>query len=245
MIQVTFAYLMPDQPAHGTGFHLDGEYAGYIGQDANGDHFVYFYRPFWHNTRIREARGYVMVTGTTGALSLVRRLVARLAYRQLTSTARAALKFDCQSIWFRRVLTDRDLQRTLFSVYVDQRTWNDPSRANAKSDHAFTPECASQKEGTPSPSIKAVAHVYPALSYNLIHYTDGSTRRVTAQDIQAGAEPAPATPAFPLARAACPVSLIPQASTPTRALFLPEAITRSLLNAHRSNAATTTTRNTQ
>lgn len=186
MIQVTFAYLMPDQPAHGTGFHLDGKYAGYIGQDANGDHFVYFYRPFWNNTRIREARGYVVVTDRSAALSLIRRLAARLVYRQLTSTARAALKFDCQSVWFRRVLTDRDLQRTLFSVYVDQRTWNDPSRSHRN--------------------------------------------RHTA---------------FPLARAACPVSLIPQASTPTRALFLPEAITRSLLNAHRSNAATTTTRNTQ
>ncbi|MDF3920032.1 hypothetical protein P3W43_14315 [Salinicola salarius] len=186
MIQVTFAYLMPDQPAHGTGFYLDGKYAGYLGQDANGDHFVYFYRPFWHNTRIREARGYVVVTNRSAGLSLVRRLVTRLAYRQLMSRTRAIVNSDCAKTFYLHVLESQSTRRGLSYALIDERTWNDPSRSNRN--------------------------------------------RHTA---------------FPLARAACPVSLIPQASTPTRALFLPEAITRSLLNAHRSNAATTTTRNTQ
>lgn len=172
MIQVTFAALISEQPSLGTGFHLDGEYAGYLGQDANGAHFVYFYRPFWHNTRIREARGYVMVTGSTAALSLVRRLVTRLAYRQLVSRARSICNSPCASSFYQRVLADVQFQRRLAYALID--------------------------------------------------------------------------PAFPLARVACSSSPTPQATPTTRAFFLPKAISRSLLNAHRSNAVpTTTTRNTQ
>ncbi|WP_157958345.1 hypothetical protein [Salinicola lusitanus] len=60
--------------------------------------------------------------------------------------------------------------------------------------------------------------------------------------------PIPAATAFPLVRGAFACSSFParQASPASRALFIPQAITRSLLNAHRSTpAAPTHTRNTQ
>jgi len=226
VIVITFAYLMPDHPQHGTGFYLDGEYAGYLGQDADGSHFVYFHRPFWQKTLIREARGYVLVAGSTAALFLVRRVAARLAYRRMIRLARSALYFDSQSVWFRRVLSDPTLQREIAHAYIDQRTWNDPAQGNRKSDPAFTPECASHKDDSP---VSLVRPVHQGVTFNIITYFDGTTRRVTAADIQAGAEPRPVEPAFPFARAACPVAPVPQATPTPRALFLPTTVPPRLL----------------
>ena len=242
MIQVTFAHLMPNQPDHGTSFHLDGRYAGYIGQDATGAAFVYFHRSYWRLTRLREARGYVSVADRSAALRLVSRLALRLAYRQLRSRARTTVNSPCSSSFYQRVLDDTDFQRTLARVLIDQRTWNDPSQGNGARDLAFTPECASPEPVPAARSPKRVFNVYPALTFNLLHYTDGSYRRVTAADIQAGADPRPADTAFPFAQVTGG-SLPPSpASASAWALFIPPTVPR-FSGGHRP--AVPTTRNTQ
>ncbi|WIX31597.1 hypothetical protein QO259_12295 [Salinicola sp. JS01] len=242
MIQVTFAHLVADAPSEGTGFYLDGLYAGYIGQDATGAAFVYFHRAFWLPTRLREARGYVPVADRSAALRLVSRLALRLAYRQLRSRARTTVNSPCASTFYQRVLADTDFQRTLARVLIDQRTWNDPSQGNGSRDLAFTPECASP-EPVPAPRpTKRVFNVYPALTFNLLHYTDGSYRRVTAADIQAGADPRPANTAFPFAQVTG--GSLPPSPAPggTWALFIPPTVV-PLVPGHRH--AVPTTRNTQ
>ncbi|WP_251978743.1 hypothetical protein [Salinicola avicenniae] len=242
MIQVTFAHLTPDQPHQGTAFHLDGKYAGYIGQDCTGRDFAYFYRPFWQRTRLREARGYVRITDRSGALSLLRRLVTRLAYRQLMTRARSICASPCASTFYQRVLADLQFQRRLAYALVDLRTWNDPSADSLSSDLAFTPECASQQDDAPANASRAVFRVFPALSYNLIQYTDGSYRRVSSTDIHPGAEPL-SVPQRYLTRVACVATPAQQAASP-RVFFLPTTVPPSFL-AGRHHAAPTTTRNTQ
>ncbi|KFF49987.1 hypothetical protein GY26_04770 [Gammaproteobacteria bacterium MFB021] len=246
MIQVTFAQLMPDQPDHGTGFYLDGRYAGYIGEYADESHaichFVYFHRSFWLPTRLREARGYVPVADRSAALRLVSRLALRLAYRQLRSRARTIVNSPCASSFYQRVLDDTDFQRTLARVLIDQRTWNDPSQGNGARDLAFTPECASPEPVPAARPAKRVFNVYPALTFNLLHYTDGSYRRVTAADIQAGADPCPADTAFPFAQGAAAASPASQPDDIPWALFIPPTVV-PLVPGHRH--AVPTTRNTQ
>lgn len=244
MIQVTFAHLMPEQPSRGSGFYLDGKYAGYIGQDCNGEHFVYFTPFYWWNTRIREARGYVMVTGSTAALSLVRRLVTRLAHRQLVSRARSICNSPCASSFYRRVLADLQFQRRLAYALIDERTWNDPSRSQEKSDPAFTPECVSQNKEPQVPATsKVVYRVLPARTWNLICYTNGSYRRISAADIQFGAEPSKTHTSFPFAQTANPTPTPPADNFPW-ALFLPMDLPLPPPQVHLT-AAPTTTRNTQ
>ncbi|MCE3026396.1 hypothetical protein [Salinicola sp. DM10] len=242
MIQVTFAHLVADAPSEGTGFYLDGLYAGYIGQDATGAAFVYFHRAFWLPTRLREARGYVPVADRSAALRLVSRLALRLAYRQLRSRARAICHSQCAKSFYQLVLDSLDAQRRLSRVLIDQRTWNDPSQGNGSRDLAFTPECASPEPVPAARSPKRVFNVYPALTFNLLHYTDGSYRRVTAADIQAGADPRPANTAFPFAQVTGG-SLPPSpASASAWALFIPPTVPR-FSGGHRH--AVPTTRNTQ
>ncbi|WP_157958906.1 hypothetical protein, partial [Salinicola sp. RZ23] len=222
MIQVTFAHLAADDPAQGTAFYLDGEFAGVIRKHTapTAAHAVDFHRAFWRPTRLREARGYVPVADRSAALRLVSRLALRLAYRQLRSRARAIVNSPCASTFYQRVLADIAFQRPLARVLIDQRSWNDPSQGNGSRDLAFTPECASLEPVPAARPAKRVFNVYPALTYNLLHYTDGTYRRVTAADIQAGADPRPANTAFPFAQVTGG-SLPPSpASAGTRALFI-------------------------
>ncbi|WP_157958824.1 hypothetical protein, partial [Salinicola sp. RZ23] len=226
MIQVTFANLVADDPAKGTAFYLDGEFAGVIRKHTapTAAHAVDFHRAFWRPTRFLEARGHVVVADRSAALRLVSRLALRLAYRQLRSRARAIVNSPCASTFYRRLLGDTDFQRPLARVLIDQRTWNDPSQGNGSRDLVFTPECASPEPVPTVPAAKVVYRVFPARTWNLVCYTDGTYRRVTAADIQAGADPCPTDTAFPFAQGAAAASPASQSDDIPWALFLPPTV---------------------